>query len=48
LRGPEFPGWSSAVRKFWNNCVEKKTLTFEKMQDEDKYCLGDWIAMVDF
>jgi hypothetical protein len=45
LRETEFPGWSPAVRKFWNNRVEK-THTFEKMQDEDKYCLEDWISVV--
>ncbi|KFY20969.1 hypothetical protein V491_03272 [Pseudogymnoascus sp. VKM F-3775] len=35
LRQTEFPGWSPAVRKFWNNRVEK-THAFEMMQDGDK------------
>jgi hypothetical protein len=47
LRETEFPGWSLAVREFWNNRVEK-THVYEKMQDEDKYSMEDWIAMVDF
>ena len=47
LRATAFPGWSPAVREFWNHRVEK-THAYKKMQDEDKYCMEDWIAMVDF
>jgi hypothetical protein len=47
LKETEFPGWSPAVREFWNNRVEK-THAYEKMQDEDKYSMEDWIALVDF
>lgn len=46
LRETEFPGRSPAVRKFWKNRIGK-THAYKKMQDEDKYCLEEWITIVD-